>query len=200
VRGRTAGFTLIELLIAMTMTLAITAAALTLAQPAQTALRVQLEAVDVTQRLRAAADALSRDMLMAGSGLPPGVPGLTPYQPGTPESGLTVWYVPAPGDPVAMRSYYVRVDPDANLYELRRTDAETDVPVVDHIANVVFSCFDDVAVAVPSCGDAARIRRIRIAVRVQAVMRHTRITHAMLRVPDEEIIVDVAPRSLHAGG
>lgn len=198
--GRISGFTLIELLMVMTMTLGITAAALALAQPAQAAFRVQLESVDVTQRLRAAADALSRDMLMAGSGLPPGVPGVTPYQPGTPQSGLTVRYVPAAGDAVTTHSYYVRTDADANLYELRRTDGETDVAVVDHIATVAFSCFDQAAAVVSSCGEAARIRRVRITVRIQAVMRHMRLTPAMLRVPDEEIIVDVAPRSLQAGG
>src|SRR5688500_6239031 len=93
--GFTAGFTVIELLIAMAMTLAVTAAALVLAQPAQAAFRVQLEAVDMIQRLRAAGDALSREILMAGSGLPPGTPGVTPYQPGTPESGLTVQYAPS---------------------------------------------------------------------------------------------------------
>ena len=193
------GFTVIELLIAMAMTLAVMAAALALAQPAQAAFRVQLEAVDVTQRLRAAADALTRDILMAGSGLAPGVAGVSAYEPGTVESGLTVRYVPAGGAAVT-HSYYVRLDDDANVYELRRSDGDTDVPVVDHVASAEFSCFDDAAGIVASCGDAARIRRIRVTLRVQPVMRHMRMRNNVLHVPDEETVVDVAPRGLQRGG
>lgn len=193
------GFTVVELLIAVTMTLAVMASALTLAQPAQATFRTQLEAVDVTQRLRAAADALTRDMLMAGSRLPPGVAGVTPYPTPT-SSGLAVWYVPAAGGAVVSRAYYVDVDTAANLYELRRTDGGTDVPVVDHISRAVFSCFDGTAAIVPACGDASRVRRVRITLRVQAVVRQMRLTNTLLHVPDEEVVIDVAPRGLHRSG
>jgi type II secretory pathway pseudopilin PulG len=193
------GFTVIELLIAMAMTLAVLAAAVSLAQPAQAAFRVQFEAIDISQRLRAAADALTRDILMAGSGLPAGAAAVTPYGVGTSENGLTIRYVDPDGAEVT-RSYYVRVDDDTNLYELRRASGATDVPVVDHIARAVFTCFDDAASVVPSCGDAARIRRVRIMLRVQAVMPHMRMTRTVLRVPDEEVFVDVAPRRLQTGG
>ena len=194
------GFTVIELLLAMTMTLAIMASGLALAQPAQAALRVQLESIDVTQRLRAAVDSLTRDVLMAGSGLPPGVSALSAYQPGSSESGLTVRYMSAGGGGMTTRSYYVRMDDRTNLSELRRSDGTTDVPVVDHVAGAVFTCFDEGGVDVPSCGDAERIRRVRITLRVEGVVRHTRRTDTMLRVPDENVVVDVAPRALQGGG
>jgi len=184
----------------MAMTLAIMASGLALAQPAQAALRVQLESIDVTQRLRAAVDSLTRDILMAGSGLPPGVAAVTAYQPGSSESGLTVRYVPAGGGGMTTRSYYVRIDDRTNLAELRRWDGTTDVPVVDHVASAVFACFDEGAVGVPSCGEAERIRRVRITLRVEGVVRHTRRTDTMLRVPAENVVVDVAPRALQGGG
>ena len=194
------GFTVIELLIAMAMTLAVMAAALALAHPAHAAFRVQLEAVDVTQRLRAAVDVLTRDILMAGSGLPSGEAGVAPYGTGGADSGLTVRYVPEAGAGAVVRSYYLRIDADANVSELRRSEGRTDVPVVDHVAAVAFTCFDAAAGLVPLCGDSSRIRRVRITLRVEGVLRHTRRTDAMFRVPDETVIVDVAPRALQAGG
>ena len=188
--GEAGGFTVIELLIAMGMTLVIMAAGLALVQPAQAALRVQLESIDVTQRLRAAVDSLTRDIVMAGSGLPPGVPAVTVYQPGSSGSGLSVRYLPAEGGSMTTRSYYVRTDDRATLSELRRADGSSDLPVVDHIAGAVFSCFDESGADIPSCGEAERIRRVRITLRVEGVMRHTA----------EEVMVDIAPRALQGGG
>ena len=196
---RARGFTVVELLLAMAMMLAIMASGLALAQPAQAALHVQLESIDVTQRLRAAVDSLTRDILMAGSGLPPGVPAIAAYQQGSSESGLTVRYMPAGGGMIT-RSYYVRIDDRTNLSELRRSDGSTDVPVVDHIASAVFTCFDEGAVGVPSCGEAERIRRVRIILRVEGVVRHTRRTDTMLGVPAADVVVDIAPRALQRGG
>jgi hypothetical protein len=137
---------------------------------------------------------------MAGSGLPPGVPAVSAYQPGSSESGLTVRYVPAEGGGMTTRSYYVRIDDRTNLAELRRWDGTTDVPVVDQVASAVFACFDEGGVGVASCEEAARIRRVRVTLRVEGVVRHTRRTDTMLRVPAENVVVDVAPRALRAGG
>lgn len=61
------GFSLIELLIALTITLMLAGAAFGLVGPANGAFQTQPEAADVQQRLRAATDALSRDLLAAGS-------------------------------------------------------------------------------------------------------------------------------------
>jgi type II secretory pathway pseudopilin PulG len=191
-----AGFTVIELLISMAMTLAVMAAALSLAQPAQAAFRVQLEAIDLNQRLRAAADALTRDLLMAGSGLAPGVAAVAPYQPGSVETGLTIRHASSAEAPVIAHSYYVRREAGENVYELRRLSGATDVPVVDHIATAAFTCFDDGGAVVPLCDDVARIRRIRIVLQAQAVMRHMRTAPTLLRIQDEQAVVDVAPRAL----
>ena len=182
------GFTVVELTIAMALTLAIMAAALALAQPAQAAFRLQLEEVDMSQRLRAAVDSLTRDILRAGSGLPPGLAAVVPYDAGASGGGLTVRYAPSEGGVTVAHSYYVRRD-GANPSELRRSDGTTDVPVVDHVASVAFSCFDDRAAVVPSCADAQRIRRVRIALRVEGS-----------GVPDRSVVVDVAPRALRDGG
>ena len=63
----TGGFSLVELVIALAITLALTAAVFALVGPANGAFQTQPEAADVQQRLRAATDALSRDLLVAGS-------------------------------------------------------------------------------------------------------------------------------------
>ena len=67
VRDSTRGFSLVELVIALAITLSLTAALFSLVGPANGAFQTQPEAADVQQRLRAATDALSRDLLVAGS-------------------------------------------------------------------------------------------------------------------------------------
>jgi prepilin-type N-terminal cleavage/methylation domain-containing protein len=63
------GFTLVELLVAMSITLLVTAAALTLAGPMYDAFQVQPETADLQQRVRVGAEALQRDLLVAGAGM-----------------------------------------------------------------------------------------------------------------------------------
>jgi prepilin-type N-terminal cleavage/methylation domain-containing protein len=63
------GFTLVELLVAMAITLVVTAATLSLIQPAHEAFQVQPESSDLHQRTRVGIDALQRDLLMAGAGM-----------------------------------------------------------------------------------------------------------------------------------
>lgn len=63
-----AGFSLIEMLLALVLTLVVTTAALALVLPVQGVFEAQPEAMDMQQRLRVAADALSRDLTMAGAG------------------------------------------------------------------------------------------------------------------------------------
>ena len=66
-RGSTRGFSLAELVIALAITMTLTAVVFALVGPANSALQTQPEATDMQQRLRAATDALSRDLLVAGS-------------------------------------------------------------------------------------------------------------------------------------
>jgi hypothetical protein len=63
-----AGFGLAEVLIATTITLLVMAAVFDVVQPAHGAFRAEPEAMDVRQRLRIAADALSNDLVAAGGG------------------------------------------------------------------------------------------------------------------------------------
>lgn len=70
--GGDAGYSLIELLVSVFLTMIITAAVGQLVVPAQTLSQVQPEVSDLHQRLRAAADPLLHDLLVAGAGPPRG--------------------------------------------------------------------------------------------------------------------------------
>jgi len=61
------GFSLIEALIATALMLAVTSAAFTMMHPAYGAFAVEPESADMQQRLRVAADVLSKDLAMAGA-------------------------------------------------------------------------------------------------------------------------------------
>ncbi|RPI53558.1 MAG: prepilin-type N-terminal cleavage/methylation domain-containing protein [Acidobacteria bacterium] len=73
------GFSLVELLMALLIMLGVCSALFGLMNPAQAMFAVQAELPDMQQRLRAAADALGRDLLMAGGG---GFPPIVPYRRG----------------------------------------------------------------------------------------------------------------------
>ncbi|MGE3959390.1 MAG: PilW family protein [Vicinamibacterales bacterium] len=60
------GFSLVELLVALTVSLLVTSAVFAMLDPGHGAFRIQPEQADVAQRLRAAADALLRDVEGAG--------------------------------------------------------------------------------------------------------------------------------------
>jgi len=70
--GGDAGYSLIELLVSVLLTMIISAAVGQLIAPAQTLSQVQPEVSDLHQRLRAAADPLLHDLLVAGAGPPRG--------------------------------------------------------------------------------------------------------------------------------
>jgi len=63
-----AGYSLIELVVAAGIAVAAASVAFNVAAPLQSAFSTELEAADVQQRLRVAADVLSRDLTMAGAG------------------------------------------------------------------------------------------------------------------------------------
>jgi len=66
---RHSGFTIVEMLIASAVMLTITGAIVQLVNPARHIFQAQPELADVQQRLRVAADAVTRDLLMAGAGM-----------------------------------------------------------------------------------------------------------------------------------
>lgn len=65
---RTRGFSLIELLMATALMLLVMAAALAVVDPVRAASTIELESVDMEQRLRVAVHTLSADLAMAGAG------------------------------------------------------------------------------------------------------------------------------------
>jgi prepilin-type N-terminal cleavage/methylation domain-containing protein len=62
------GFSLVEVLVAMTVMLAVTAGVFTVMNPSQGTFAAQPEVSDMQQRLRVGADALYKDLVMAGNG------------------------------------------------------------------------------------------------------------------------------------
>jgi prepilin-type N-terminal cleavage/methylation domain-containing protein len=66
------GFSLTELLLAMALMLIVTGAVFAVLNPAEGRFATELEAVDMDQRLRVAADTLTRDLLLAGAGIDSG--------------------------------------------------------------------------------------------------------------------------------
>jgi type II secretory pathway pseudopilin PulG len=66
------GFSLIEAVVAMAITTGVMGAIFSLTNPAGSTFAVQSEVSDQQQRLRAASDALRRDLLLAGAGVPIG--------------------------------------------------------------------------------------------------------------------------------
>lgn len=69
VRAPQQGFSLVELVVSMAIALAVVGAVFAMMSPATGAFQVQPESADVEQRLRAAADALTRDLAAAGTGV-----------------------------------------------------------------------------------------------------------------------------------
>ena len=63
------GFTIVELLVAMSITLLVAAATVSLVGPVHDAFQVQPESSDLQQRVRVGIDTLQRDLLMAGAGM-----------------------------------------------------------------------------------------------------------------------------------
>ncbi len=66
-RHGTAGFSLIEVLVALTISVLVTSAVFVMLAPADGAFQTQPERADVEQRLRAAVDAVTRELVAAGS-------------------------------------------------------------------------------------------------------------------------------------
>lgn len=201
-----AGFTIVELLIAAAISMAVVAAVLTTIGPLQTMLRAQEEAMDLHQRLRAAADTLAGDLRVASS--------VRPYRVGAvrDDTAAGVFYRP---DTLAVigdetRTYYLKPD----TRQLMQYDGgHSDLPMIDHVVRLAFAYFGPAAdpgtalvrfdpgvfLDGPWMEDAShrrvdadllRISEVRIALRLEA-------TAAALRrlVPDEDVVLHVALRN-----
>jgi hypothetical protein len=113
---------LAETLVAMVLTVVVTGAALSLANPNHLAFQAQPEAMDMQQRVRVAADALMRDLVMARTLTPRGADAVTI----TSDSGTHHYYLDRAGS------------------QLRHFDGlATDVPVADNIVGLSFELGGD---------------------------------------------------------
>ena len=149
------GFTIVEMLVAMTIMLALTGAIFDVVNPVQATFQAQPEISDMHQRLRVAIDTLSKDVMMAGAGLPStSVAPVMPYRAGATASdpaggvfyrpdAITAVYVPWGGAAAVSHTYYVRNDPSSGIPQLMHYDGErTDAPLVDHVVTLEFEYFE----------------------------------------------------------
>ena len=136
---RHAGFSLVEVIVALGVTLVITAAIVDLVAQSRRSVDADPEAADGRQRVRAAIDALQRDLLMASLVLPYRSVGPSPDLPGTfKDDALTIVSQQASG-PATVRTYYLRGDPASGSSQLMRAEGGGgDAPVVDGVTALSF--------------------------------------------------------------
>lgn len=214
---RERGFSLIELLVAMAITLVVMAAMFRLINPAAGTFDAELERIEMQQRVRASADAIFNELLVAGAGA--AIPAVAPFRRGerNPDAGgsaysdrLSVSYVPSDAgiEETETVTFWLRTDPDEGIQLMRYDGRQSDVPLADHVSSLRFDYFGANGEAIdrgrftdgpwltgasgqPFDTDLQAIRRVRVTLRVSPV-------RVMLRtpLPDREIAMDVSLRNL----
>ena len=210
------GFSFIELVVSMALLLIVTSSMFDFVHSARRVFAIDLERADMHQRARVGMDALFRDLVMAGAG--PQIPAIAPFRrglvdPDPPESGfpdrISVLYTP-PDVGSATITYARRMGPDGVPHVTRYDGIATELPLVDHVADLRFEYFDadgsQIATArladgpwIPNAAalnrfdaDLLAIRRVRAIVRVTPAR-----TFVGLPVSDLEVRLDVSPRNLN---
>ncbi len=214
---RERGFSLIELLVAMSIMLVALAAVFRLINPASGTFDMELERIEMQQRVRASADAIFNEVLVAGAGA--AIPAVAPFRRGerNPDAlgsafadRLSVSYVPpdAGAEDTATVTFWLRTDPDEGTQLMRYDGRQSDVPLADRLSSLRFDYFGANGEAIdrgrftdgpwvtgasgqPFDADLQAIRRIRITLRVSPV-------RVLLRtpLPDHEMVMDVSLRNL----
>ena len=149
-RQSNGGFTVIEMMVATALIVTVMGAIFTLINPARATFQAQGEVADMHQRLRAALDMLAADLRAAGGVRPYRVGGTRDdaaagiyYRPDT----IAVLGVPSSAlaaDAQATRTYYLKSDARANVFELMQFDGRlTDLPVIEHVVGLAFDYFAD---------------------------------------------------------
>jgi prepilin-type N-terminal cleavage/methylation domain-containing protein len=144
------GFTVIEMMIASAVMLTVMSAIFAVVSPARATFQAQGEVDDMHQRLRAALDMLAGDVRAADGVRPYRVGGSRDdaaagiyYRPDT----IAVLDVPSSAlsaDALATRTYYLKSDARADVFELMQFDGrQTDLPVVEHVVGLAFDYFGD---------------------------------------------------------
>ena len=171
------GFSMPELVIAMAIMAVVTASVFGIMNPAEGTFAAQPEAADMQQRLRVAADTLTKDLMMAGAGSYAGPTAgvlnyyfapILPYGAGVLASPnpnsiatfrtdtITIFYVRSADAQMIGRTYYLKADAANNLYQLVSSDggSNADIPVVDHVVGLAFDYYGDPqppALNTPTC-------------------------------------------------
>lgn len=211
------GFSFIELVVSMALVLVVTGSMFDFVHSARNAFEMDMERADMQQRARVAADALFKDLVMAGAGCR--IPALAPVRrgainPDPPGSAfpdrISVVYALPDGAGIVTNTYARRVDAAGVPHLIKYDGAATELPVVDHVATLRFEYFDSenrqVAIEhladgpwVPNAvaadrfdADLEAIRRVRAVVRL-------RPARTLVGVPlaDLEFKIDVSPRNLN---
>jgi hypothetical protein len=203
-----------ELLIASAITVTLMGTVLGVTTSLQRLFVAQPEVADMHQRLRAGVDALTKDLLAAGSPMMPYRSGARRHDPA---SGVfyrsdTITLVPmAWNDAIGTsHTYYVKPDAAGSGQLMRYDGKESDLPLADHVVGLEFQYLNaDGALLAPAAlqdgpwfpdnvdanrfdMDLLTIRRVRVTLRVAPAS-------AALRrlLPEREIRFDVAPRNLN---
>lgn len=189
---------LAETLIAGAMAMSVTGAVFSVQNPAHGVFQAQPEAADMQQRMRVAVDTLTRDILAAALVLPYRAGASNPDPPASRfDDRITLVFPAAPGVTAMTRTYYLKADRAANLFQLMQYDGDrSDFPVVDHVVALEFEHFGE------------PISRVRVTVRVEAAPSSLRgpagvafinagtSTSSERFLPDREITFDVTPRNV----
>ncbi len=178
------GFSLIETIVAVGLSLIVTTAALSMLNPNQLLFQVQAEALDVQQRVRAAADAMMRDLTMATS--------VSPRRVGD-SAGVVRTDAVTISHASEIHAYYF----DEAASQLRHHDGlSTDAPVADHIVGLAFEYA------------GAPVREVRVSIRAEAARPEFRgagsafVKPGTSRVsqryiPDAAVTFRVLPRNMN---
>jgi len=213
------GFSLIELVVSIAIVLVVTATMFELVNTASGAVEMELERIDMQQRLRATTERLFEELIVAGAGA--ASPPVAPFRRGEREPDaagsvfadrVSVSYVPPDGSAadIATVTYWLRTDPDAGPHLMRYDGHESDLPLADHVSAIRFDYFGadgqpldrwrfadgpwvpDAVAPTRFDADLLAIRRIRVTLRIGA-------SRVMLRtpLPDHQMAIDVSPRNLN---
>jgi hypothetical protein len=168
---------LAEMLVSMVLTLIVTTAALSLANPSHLAFQAQPEAMDMQQRVRAAADVVMRDLVMARSITPHGTDAVTIVA----ETGTHHYYL------------------DRAARQLRHYDGlATDAPVADNIVGLSFEYSGEpgrirhVRVSIRAQAGRAEFRAAGSDFVNPGTSRHSRRS-----LPDVAVSMRVSPRNMN---
>ena len=208
------GFSLVELIVSVAIMVAVLAGVFHVVNPAYGIFETELERIDMQQRARVSADALVRDLIVAGAGA--STPPVAPYRRGTSADPpgavfadrISVAYT-LPGSTPVIATYTTRTDASGVSHLMRYDGDASDLPVVDYVSGFDADYFDAAQrIGLDRFGDGPwvpdavslgrydadllSVRRIRLCFTI-------RPARALLsgRVADHRFCVDVAPRNLN---